>query len=57
MTGEFRTIIEVKLKALGKTLCSLVTELGIVPAFMSDGEKGCRYPPEKRARVGESLFS
>lgn len=45
MTGEFGKFVEVRRKALGKTLRGLAAELGIAPAFMSDIEKGHRYPP------------
>ena len=47
MTGEFGKFIEAKRKALGKTLRGLAAELSIAPAFMSDIEKGHRYPPQK----------
>lgn len=47
MTGEFGKFIEARRKALGKTLRGLASELGIAPAFMSDIEKGHRYPPAK----------
>lgn len=56
MTGEFGKFIEAKRKALGKTLRGLAAELEIAPAFMSDIEKGHRYPPareklEEMARI------
>ena len=47
MTGEFGKFVEVRRKALGKTLRGLAAELGIAPAFMSDIEKGHRYPPAR----------
>ena len=47
MTGEFGKFIEAKRKALGMTLRGLAAELNIAPAFMSDIEKGHRYPPQK----------
>lgn len=47
MTGEFGKFIEAKRKALGKTLRGLASDLDIAPAFMSDIEKGHRYPPQK----------
>ena len=47
MTGEFGIFIEARRKALGKTLRGLAAELGIAPAFMSDIEKGHRYPPAR----------
>lgn len=46
MTGEFGKFIEIKRKKMGKTLRGLAAELGIAPAFMSDIEKGHRYPPQ-----------
>ena len=56
MTGEFGKFIEAKRKALNKTLRGLAAELDIAPAFMSDIEKGHRYPPareklEEMARI------
>ncbi len=47
MTGCFGKFIEQKRKALGITLRGLADALGIAPAFMSDIEKGHRYPPNK----------
>ena len=47
MTGEFGKFIEARRKALGMTLRGLAAELNIAPAFMSDIEKGHRYPPQK----------
>lgn len=47
MTGEFGKFIEKKRKALNKTLRGFATELEIAPAYMSDIEKGHRYPPDK----------
>ena len=47
MTGEFGKFIEKKRKESGKTLRGLATELDIAPAYMSDIEKGHRYPPDK----------
>ena len=47
MNGAFGKFIEEKRKALGKTLRGLAGELGIAPAFMSDIEKGHRYPPNR----------
>ena len=47
MNGNFGKFIEQKRKALGMTLRGLAAELGIAPAFMSDIEKGHRYPPSK----------
>lgn len=51
MNGEFGKFIEAKRKAQGKTLRGLASEWGIAPAFMSDIEKGHRYPPNR-----EKLF-
>lgn len=47
MTGEFGKFIETKRKALNKTLGGLAADLDIAPAYMSDIEKGHRYPPDK----------
>lgn len=47
MTGNFGKFIEQKRKALGMTLRGLAAELNIAPAFMSDIEKGHRYPPNR----------
>ena len=47
MKGDFGKFIEQRRKSLGSTLRGLAAELGIAPAFMSDIEKGNRYPPNK----------
>ena len=47
MKGDFGKFIEKKRKSLGITLRGLAAEIGIVPAFMSDIEKGHRFPPNK----------
>ena len=47
MNGQFGRFIEQKRKALGMTLRGLAAALDIAPAFMSDIEKGNRYPPNK----------
>lgn len=47
MNGKFGEFIAEKRKAKGITLRGLAAEIGIVPAFMSDIEKGNRYPPKK----------
>ncbi len=47
MEGVFGKFIEERRKTLGITLRGLASELGIAPAFMSDIEKGNRYPPAK----------
>ncbi len=47
MNGCFGRFIEQKRKSLGITLRGLAAQLGIAPAFMSDIEKGHRYPPSK----------
>lgn len=44
----FGKFIEERRKALGITLRGLAAELGIAPAYMSDIEKGRRYPPDKK---------
>ncbi|WP_317383920.1 helix-turn-helix transcriptional regulator [Anaerobiospirillum succiniciproducens] len=47
MKGKFGKFIAEKRKDRGLTLRGLATELGIAPAYMSDIEKGNRYPPDK----------
>ena len=47
MNGAFGRFIEQKRKAMGMTLRGLAAEWGIAPAFMSDIEKGHRYPPNR----------
>lgn len=47
MKGDFGKFIEQKRKSLGITLRGLASKIGIAPAFMSDIEKGHRYPPNK----------
>jgi len=47
MNGRFGKFISEKRKAKGITLRRLAAEIGIAPAFMSDIEKGHRYPPKK----------
>ena len=47
MNGAFGKFIEQKRKAMGMTLRGLAAEWGIAPAFMSDIEKGHRYPPSR----------
>ena len=44
MNGKFGEFIAEKRKSRGLTLRGLAAELGIVPAYMSDIEKGHRYP-------------
>jgi transcriptional regulator with XRE-family HTH domain len=44
----FGKFIEERRKALGFTLRGFAAELDIAPAYMSDIEKGRRYPPEKK---------
>jgi transcriptional regulator with XRE-family HTH domain len=44
----FGKFIEERRKALGITLRGFATELEIAPAYMSDIEKGRRYPPDKK---------
>ena len=43
MNGKFGEFIAEKRKSRGLTLRGLAAELGIVPAYMSDIEKGHRY--------------
>lgn len=47
MNERFGEFISEKRKAKGITLRGLAAEIGIAPAFMSDIEKGHRYPPKK----------
>jgi len=47
MTGEFGKYIEARRKDKDITLRGLATLLEIAPAYMSDIEKGHRYPPDK----------
>ena len=47
MKGVFGRFIEERRKSLGITLRGLAAEIDIAPAFMSDIEKGHRYPPSK----------
>lgn len=42
----FGKLIADKRKALGITLRGMAAELGIAPAYLSDIEKGRRYPPD-----------
>ena len=51
MTGNFGAFIREKRTNQHITLRKLAGDLGIVPAYMSDIEKGRRYPPDK-----EKLF-
>lgn len=44
---EFGKYVEKKRKDKGITLRGLALELDIAPAYMSDMEKGRRYPPDK----------
>ncbi|EHN13410.1 helix-turn-helix domain-containing protein [Clostridium sporogenes] len=43
---SFGKFITDKRKALGITLRGMATEIGIAPAYLSDIEKGRRYPPD-----------
>ena len=47
MNGKFGEFIAERRKSRGLTLRGLAAELGIAPAYMSDIEKGNRYPPDK----------
>lgn len=51
MTGEFGKYIEKRRKAANMTLRGFAAELDIAPAYMSDIEKGHRYPPDKEKLV------
>ena len=57
MTGDFVAFIREKRMNQHITLRKLASDLGIVPAYMSDIEKGRRYPPdtEKLFRMAELL--
>lgn len=44
----FGKFIEERRKSLGITLRGFAAELDIAPAYMSDIEKGRRYPPDKK---------
>ncbi len=44
----FGKFIEERRKVLGLTLRGFAAELDIAPAYMSDIEKGRRYPPDKK---------
>ena len=46
MNNEFGQFIETKRKEKGITLRGFAEMVGIAPAYMSDLEKGYRYPPE-----------
>ncbi|MBQ5849786.1 MAG: helix-turn-helix transcriptional regulator [Lachnospiraceae bacterium] len=56
MTGDFGKFIEEKRKAKDITLRGLATMLEIAPAYMSDIEKGHRYPPDKDKLEAMALF-
>ena len=43
---NFGKFVTDKRKALGITLRAMAAELGIAPAYLSDIEKGRRYPPD-----------
>lgn len=47
MNTRFGEFIKQKRMAYGITLRGLAAEIGIAPAYMSDIEKGHRYPPNK----------
>ncbi len=49
---KFGKFVELKRKEQGITLRGLAGELDIAPAYMSDMEKGRRYPPDKE-KLGE----
>ena len=56
MTGDFGKFIEEKRNAKDITLRGLATMLEIAPAYMSDIEKGHRYPPDKDKLEAMALF-
>lgn len=45
---NFGKFVESKRKELKKTLRGFASELEIAPAYLSDIEKGRRYPPDKK---------
>ncbi|MCI2105512.1 MAG: helix-turn-helix domain-containing protein [Intestinimonas sp.] len=47
MDNKFGEFVKAKRLVKGISLRKLAEELGIVPAYMSDIEKGRRYPPDK----------
>lgn len=47
MTGEFGAFIREKRTERRITLRAFASAVGIVPPYMSDIEKGHRYPPDK----------
>jgi len=47
MTGEFGKFIEQKRKEKNMSLRGFAAKMEIAPAYMSDIEKGHRYPPDK----------
>ena len=47
MDNTFGEFVKAKRQAVGISLRNLAQELDIVPAYMSDIEKGRRYPPDK----------
>ena len=47
MENKFGEFVKAKRQEKEISLRKLAEELGIVPAYMSDIEKGRRYPPDK----------
>ena len=47
MENKFGEFVKAKRQEKELSLRKLAEELGIVPAYMSDIEKGRRYPPDK----------
>lgn len=47
MKGNFGVFVCERRKNAGITLRALAAQIGIAPAYMSDIEKGRRYPPNK----------
>ncbi len=48
MDNKFGEFVKAKRQEKEISLRKLAEELGIVPAYMSDIEKGRRYPPDKK---------
>jgi len=57
MNNEFGKFVEMKRKEQKINLRKLAEIIGIVPAYMSDIEKGNRYPPDKDKiyKIAEAL--
>ena len=57
MTGDFGKFIEKKRKGKNITLRGLASMLSIAPAYMSDIEKGHRYPPDKEKLEAKTVLN